>query len=225
MKVWIVTGTGTDVGKTHFTVALLLALRAAGVKACGWKPIESGVPDGEVGPDEQQLVAASAIAPPATLRLRDPLTPSLAARRQNIELPNIDVFCMQMGVAQAAEVLAVELPGGAYSPVWPGVPNAALVRALRQPDPSHTILVARNRLGVLHDLGATVRALMSEGIRPSVLVLMDEREVGLAAETNLEALGEDALFANVPLYRFPFASSESLASHPWMRSLIDALFA
>uniref|UniRef100_UPI00260E9C17 AAA family ATPase n=1 Tax=uncultured Desulfovibrio sp. TaxID=167968 RepID=UPI00260E9C17 len=42
-----VSGTGTDVGKTVLTAALLRALRLAGVAAQAVKPVQTGVPAGE----------------------------------------------------------------------------------------------------------------------------------------------------------------------------------
>ncbi|MGB8635490.1 MAG: AAA family ATPase, partial [Rhodanobacteraceae bacterium] len=40
-----IAGTDTEIGKTHVSVALLHALRAAAVDACGMKPIASGCED------------------------------------------------------------------------------------------------------------------------------------------------------------------------------------
>ena len=40
---FFVTGTGTDVGKTAFTAALLRALRGRGVAAQALKPVQTGV--------------------------------------------------------------------------------------------------------------------------------------------------------------------------------------
>ena len=43
MRGLFVTGTDTGVGKTHVATGLLLALRDAGVRAIGMKPVSAGV--------------------------------------------------------------------------------------------------------------------------------------------------------------------------------------
>jgi dethiobiotin synthetase len=42
----VVVGTGTEVGKTHVTTALVRAAVRAGLQAVGLKPVESGVGTG-----------------------------------------------------------------------------------------------------------------------------------------------------------------------------------
>jgi dethiobiotin synthase len=77
-----VTGTGTGVGKTHLACALVGGLRDRGVRAVGWKPVESGVVEGATDTDEALLRVASGCDVAPTLRLRAPLSPHLAARRE-----------------------------------------------------------------------------------------------------------------------------------------------
>src|SRR5262245_58191583 len=81
-----VTGTGTGIGKTHVACALIGALRDRGVRAVGWKPVESGVTGAE-GEDELALRTASGgdIAAP-TIRLRAAVAPNVAARAEGIAL-------------------------------------------------------------------------------------------------------------------------------------------
>src|SRR5215218_671647 len=98
-----VTGTGTGIGKTHVACALLRAANAVdptaigsrtdpGVRAVGWKPVESGVTGergvtSERGEDEARRVEASGgIVAAPTIRLRAPLSPHLAARREGVAI-------------------------------------------------------------------------------------------------------------------------------------------
>src|SRR4051812_34865494 len=81
-----VIGTGTDVGKTHFSVALLHALSLQGRSAVGLKPVESGLSD--EGSDSARLAAASTfhVKHIAPYRFKDAVSPHLAARRVGIEI-------------------------------------------------------------------------------------------------------------------------------------------
>ncbi|WP_186411831.1 ATP-dependent dethiobiotin synthetase BioD, partial [Candidatus Propionivibrio aalborgensis] len=64
---WFVTGTDTGVGKTFVTCALLLALRAKGIKAVGMKPISAGTDADGKNEDVEQLLAASGVDAPRDL--------------------------------------------------------------------------------------------------------------------------------------------------------------
>jgi hypothetical protein len=84
-----VVGTGTGIGKTHTTLALLHALVRRGERAIGLKPIESGFDELAPGRSDGEQLArrelrAALGAPP--VRLRAPLTPWLAAEREGAEL-------------------------------------------------------------------------------------------------------------------------------------------
>ena len=82
----VVVGTGTGIGKTHLSVALVAYLARAGRQVCGLKPIESGVPPGAVGEDATALAAAGVfhVKQPQPYALPDPVSPHLAARRLGV---------------------------------------------------------------------------------------------------------------------------------------------
>ena len=151
-----VVGTGTDVGKTHFGVALLHALQRRGCSAVGLKPVESGIVDGQSGSDTSKLAAVSSfhVKHPAPYRLPDPVSPHLAARRAGvvIELPRIVAWVS----ACAAPWTIVETAGGLLSPLAPVMTNRDLVAALT---PDVVVLVGVDRLGTLHDVAACQLAL------------------------------------------------------------------
>jgi dethiobiotin synthetase len=80
-----VTGTGTDIGKTYVSCALIRALKARGAVVDAFKPVVSGFdPKDAAGSDPARLAAALGatgdvfrIAP---RRYRAPLSPNIAAR-------------------------------------------------------------------------------------------------------------------------------------------------
>ena len=59
MRDLLVTGTDTGVGKTVIAAALVTALRARGVRAIGFKPVETGTRRAGVEPDSDVLARAS----------------------------------------------------------------------------------------------------------------------------------------------------------------------
>src|SRR5688572_18884229 len=80
---FLVTGTDTGVGKTVVAVGLVLALRARGRRAIGFKPVETGVEPGAPS-DSEMLSRASeqneGLAKPL-VSLREALAPAVAAER------------------------------------------------------------------------------------------------------------------------------------------------
>ncbi len=164
-------GTGTDVGKTFVACALVRALARVGL-ACGVKPFESGHEE-SLGADQLALATVSSVsASDLGLRLRtfpSPVAPPEAARRAGESLSG-DAFlhAFQDVRARFDGVLVLELAGGLFSPFDERRTNADVVRCL---GPEAHVLVAPNRLGVLHDVRATVIACQSQGVAIDALVL------------------------------------------------------
>lgn len=92
-KGFFITGTDTDVGKTHFSVALVHALRAQGKTVAVMKPIASGgnYDSGELrNEDAQQLLDACGLDIPYELVnpyiFEAPVAPHIAAAENNIQI-------------------------------------------------------------------------------------------------------------------------------------------
>ncbi|MFZ5895919.1 MAG: dethiobiotin synthase [Myxococcota bacterium] len=95
MRRVVVVGTGTGVGKTAVSCALLRALGRVhpSVRAMGLKPIETGITPDRTGSDAALLEAASvgfeAPSNHPLYALREPVSPHLAARLAG--LPSLDI--------------------------------------------------------------------------------------------------------------------------------------
>jgi dethiobiotin synthetase len=177
-----VVGTGTGVGKTHATRALATALADERQSVAALKPVESGVGSGPS--DYGQLAAASTFhVKPPPYALPHPVSPHLAARLagRSIRLPRIVAWVRGH---DAAWVL-VETAGALLSPLRATATNLDLVQALR---PQAVILVAVDRLGVLHDVRATLLALRTAVEAPVVLVLQPPRSPDASTGTNAREL-------------------------------------
>lgn len=151
----VVTGTGTGIGKTHVSVALVRAWAAGGKRIAGWKPVETGI-EGPLGPDGQALQAASTLhVKHSQASYRQPLSPHLAARLENRPVPLAELAAAVREIREEADGVVVELAGGLFSPLSDEALSADWIATLA---PTKLILVAPNRLGVLHDVLAVLRS-------------------------------------------------------------------
>jgi dethiobiotin synthetase len=189
----LVLGTGTGIGKTFFTRSLVSAHRGS----VGLKPIESGVTHTEeragLGADGAAIQGLGFVVPPVPYLFRDPVSPHLAARRahQSIDPGQINEWLgrVQSSSGMGSTVLVVESAGGAFSPLDVDLFNADLITRCQF---DRVVLVAPNRLGVLHDVASTILALTHRVNRqPDCVVLNDtspQDVADLARTSNLEEI-------------------------------------
>jgi dethiobiotin synthetase len=209
----VVVGTGTDIGKTHVTCCLLRAGRprtgASALRTGAYKPIATGFTD--VCEDATRHAAASGmpyVAP--TYGYRRPVSPHLAAREEGRPIDLARVRARADELAAGLDVQIVEGAGGLFSPLGPGVTNVDLVRAL---GPAMIVLVAPDRLGVLHDLGAAIAGARAAGLDAPAVVLSAPAAPDDATGTNAAELSAIGLADVVAV--FPRAADdapESLAA-------------
>ncbi len=223
----VVTGTGTGIGKTHVSAALLVqwarALAASGLtqpRVAGLKPVESGVVPG-VTTDAETLERASTFHvkrfPPPYMLARA-VSPHLAAAGEGrvLELEVIRTYVQT--VREEADAVAVELPGGLFSPLGPNLDNAGVARAL---DPTAVLLVAPDRLGVLHDVAATTRAAAACGVALTGIIVVAPEHADASTGTNASEL---RLVSNVPVVAsLPRADVAALSAHADLEKLLRDL--
>jgi dethiobiotin synthetase len=225
----VVVGTGTEIGKTHTAVTLVKALGQLGPVA-GLKPVESGVTPGSLGgSDAARLARAGTFhvkhAPPYALAT--PLSPHLAARLEGrtIQLPPILTWVD--GAADDAPPatrawLVIETAGALLSPLAPGLTNLDLARELR---PETLLLVAQDRLGVLHDVSAARLALrtLAPDLPPPVVVLQPPAVADSSTGTNAEELRILGIAENVVTFpRAAFDAAETQTAAGALVRLADA---
>ena len=191
--VLIVTGTGTDVGKTVVTAAIaaLAADRGTGVAVV--KPAQTGEPPGPTG-DLQTIRRLSGITQTHELaRFPHPLSPEAAARAA--WLPPLDLAAAAVFIKQLeADLVLVEGAGGLlvrYDPS--GSTIADLATMLDAP----VLVVTTPGLGTLNHTALTLEALSTRRLTTAGLVIGAwPTEPGPAERANLTDL---AVIAGRPL--------------------------
>lgn len=147
MKGVFVVGTDTEIGKTTYC-ALLIARHP---EAVYWKPVQTGSP----ADDDTRTVGARRSLP--GVRLRDPVSPHLAASREGIVL-TLDLLLAPLRGFDGT--LVAEGAGGLLVSLAPGLLQADLVRAVGLP----VVVVARDRLGTINHTLLTLEALRSRAV-------------------------------------------------------------
>lgn len=203
----VVTGTGTNIGKTHLACALARCWGARGARIAAIKPIESGSA-GPLGPDSLALAAHATFhvkhPPPYVLRM--PVAPARAADEEGIAIDVPRVCEWVREIRLAADGVVLELPGGLFSPVAPKWTNAELLLALQ---PNATVLVAPDRLGTLHDCTATLRAASAQSIVFSCVCMVEGAAFDESTGRNAEDLCDiDNL---LPVVEIPRGTIEELS--------------
>lgn len=196
----LVTGTDTSVGKTVVAAALVLAWRNRGVRAVGFKPVETGLGD-ETASDVAILAAASGAGEPLAeplLQLGEPLAPAVAADRAATFLDTKDLEARLQALRGAGYSVVVEGAGGILVPLAWGY--TALDLAVRMG--LEAVVVGRAGLGTLNHMMLTVEALRSRGVKVRGVVLNGRGEPpDLAEATNPDALAR--LVRDIPIVVIP----------------------
>ena len=229
MSILVVTGTGTDVGKTVVSAAVAALAVDRGRRVAVLKPAQTGVAVGEPG----DLAEITRLAGDVTIReLRrypDPLSPEAAARRSGLPpVTPAQVSAAAGELAETHDLVLVEGAGGLLVRFDPGGGTLADVAwALGAP----VLLVAHAGLGTLNVTSLTAEALLRRGIEClGVVVGRWPAEPDLATRCNLTdlpvAAGAPLLgalpdgIASLPRAEFLAVARDSLS--PWLDGDFDS---
>jgi dethiobiotin synthetase len=192
---WFVTGTDSDVGKTHVVSLLLKAFNQAGRPAVGFKPFACGSRD-----DAKALLEAG--APGMTMDkvnpvyLKTPASPYTGALIENRKLDLEALHNNFRDLAAEYKHVLVEGVGGWEVPLAPRVTVADFARRLGLP----VLIVVNSKLGALNHTILTARSIHSRGLTCAGIILnhvADERHPAsithrmiLEESLNIPVLGE-----------------------------------
>lgn len=208
------TGTDVGKTYVTAQLALALRARNSSAVVTAVKPVESGTGrtahwDDSVNPikllpnaimsgppacDAEALARAS--SPPAFIashayQFADPISPHLAARNSGCAIDPARIVRWTEACAHGRESqqppstarpwLLIETAGATHSPLGPSLINADLALLL---GPAIWVLVAPDRLGVLHDVTTTLSALNAAYRLPDLIVLSQPQAHDRSTGTN-----------------------------------------
>ncbi len=179
----IVTGTGTDVGKTFVTAATIAVLRAAGAQVQAWKPVQSYTGD-ELGNTDAEVLARSVGRKPHEICPRHRWLPmAMAPPIANAALDGppftIATLATEFKREPASDFVFVEGAGGLCSPLADDGDTLSLCGALQ---PDAVVVVAQPGLGAINDVRLTLAQLQPW---PAVVVLNRYDESDSVQRANL----------------------------------------
>jgi dethiobiotin synthetase len=195
MNGYFVTGTDTDVGKTHVACALAGLALSRGHRVFAFKPIETGCvanPAREyVGADQERLAVAAGDWQRGPLRgayrFALPAAPlvAAAAAQSTIDLALIERTARAGAEQGRAALTIVEGAGGWRVPITLDADMGSLARRLGLP----VLVVARARLGTINHTLLTIEAVLQDGL-PLAAVVLSQREEDdpEAARSNLQQI-------------------------------------
>ncbi|GGT99084.1 dethiobiotin synthase [Streptomyces coeruleorubidus] len=224
MSVLVITGTGTEVGKTVVTAAVAATALAAGRSVAVLKAAQTGVRPDEPGDAAEVARLAGAVTAAELARYPEPLAPATAARRAGRAPVH------PHAVAEAAAKLAtehdlvlVEGAGGLlvrFDPAGGTLADAA--RMLSAP----VLVVASAGLGTLNTTELTARELRCRGLDLAGIVIGSwPAAPDLASRCNLADLPDVAgapLLGSVPAGSGTLSPAAFRAAAPhWLAPRLD----
>lgn len=188
MPVLVVSGTGTEIGKTVVTSAIAAAAVAAGRSVAVLKPAQTGVGPGEPGDAaEAARLAGPSVTTLELVRYPEPLAPDTAARRSGLAtLAPATIAEAASRLAADHDLVLVEGAGGLLVRFdEKGHTLADAARLLAAP----VLVVAAAGLGTLNSTALTAEALRARDLSPfRVVVGSWPAAPDLAARCNLADL-------------------------------------
>jgi dethiobiotin synthetase len=164
-----VTGTGTGVGKTILSAALLAAMRAAGEPVRAYKPVVTGLDDGprEWPPDYELLGTAAGMDPKevAPLRFAPAVSPHLAAALAGQSINTTALI--DRARARSHRTLIVEGVGGLLVPLTERFAVRDLAVELGLP----LLIAASPWLGTINHTLLTIEAARAARLSVAAVVL------------------------------------------------------
>lgn len=156
-----ITGCDTDIGKTFVAALITRQLRNEGYRVGVYKPVASGcrLQSGTLVSDDACALWEAA-GRPGTLdevcpqRFVAPLAPYLAARAEGREIDRAEISRGLDRWRITSDIVIVEGAGGLMSPISDNEYNAQLASEFGYP----LVVVAANRIGVIHQVLATLAA-------------------------------------------------------------------
>jgi dethiobiotin synthetase len=225
VSAYVVTSTGTGIGKTFVTASLIGHLRARGRPVDALKPAISGFDEADAAASDTGVllralgrnIDAEEIARMSPWRFRAPLAPNMAAQREGRTL-DFDAFVAfaRRAAADRDGVLLIEGVGGIMVPLDDRHTMLDWMEALGLP----LILVAGSYLGAISHTLTAVDVLAHRRLEIAALVVSQTPDSTVSLEDTMATVKQFASGIDVvPLPRLPSAE----AAHPALAALAGRL--
>jgi dethiobiotin synthetase len=182
MKKIIVTGIGTDIGKT-----LVSAVLVEGLSAEYWKPVQSGTIQGSDSEIIRRLAPKVKNIHPETYLLKAPLSPHAAA-----ELDSVTIELDAIKPPEHKHTLIIEGAGGLLVPLNNHQLMIDLFKKLNAP----VVLVSRHYLGSINHTLLSIEALRAREI--PILGIIFNGDRNLASQKAILAFSGLRVLAYIP---------------------------
>ncbi|WP_435130707.1 dethiobiotin synthase [Actinacidiphila sp. bgisy144] len=191
MAIVVVTGTGTEVGKTVATAAVAAATLAQGLSVAVLKPAQTGVAEGEPGDAAEVARLAGEVTAVELARYPEPLAPATAARRSGrAPITPAEIAEAAAKLSAVHDVVLVEGAGGLLVRYDEQGSTLADAAALMH---AGVLLVAPAALGTLNATALTAEALRARRVSClGVIIGSWAAEPGLVERCNVADLPESA---------------------------------
>ncbi|WP_327666636.1 MULTISPECIES: dethiobiotin synthase [unclassified Streptomyces] len=227
MSILVITGTGTEVGKTVTTAAVAAAALAAGRSVAVLKAAQTGVRPDEPGDAAEVARLAGAVTATEIARYPEPLAPGTAARRAGMTpVRPQDVAEAAAKLATEHDLVLVEGAGGLlvrFDPAGGTLADAA--ELLRAP----VLVVACAGLGTLNTTELTARELRLRRLDLAGIVIGSWPDSpDLASRCNVADLPEVSgapLLGALPAGAGALAPADFRAAAPsWLAPRLDGMW-
>lgn len=167
MKHFFITGTDTEVGKTWFTVSLMVALKKRGFDVMGMKPIATGakIIDNKLVNEDAELIMKHCskktsynLINPFVYEL--PAAPSIAANYESTRIDQDQIIENYNNLRSISDVMVVEGLGGWRAPITDKSLLSDIALRLNIP----IIMVVGMKLGCINHAILTADAIRGDGL-------------------------------------------------------------
>ena len=222
MNTIFVTASGTEIGKTFVTCALIHQLRSEGYSVGALKPVATGVTGEELDASDSGMllkalgrsVDPEQVAAVSPWRFREPLSPDMAAEREDRCIPFSDLVAFCRREAEL-DVTLIEGIGGVMVPLDRGHTVLDWIAALAAP----ALLVTGSYLGTLSHTLTAAGMLRARNVEIAGIIVNESETQPVAAEETADVLAR--FVPEVPIR--VFGRLDAPESAPDLLSLLDSV--
>lgn len=202
-KRYFVTGTDTEVGKTLITACMIRAMRNKGIRAGGYKPLQSGIDDWG-NSDAGILYSVSGFTEyPLTYSFPEAVAPAFAIERKGQTIDQQSILNQIERLQQNLDILFIEGAGGWLVPYFPDKLVADWAREVNAP----VIVVGRATLGTINHTLLTVEAIKNRHLRVAAVLLsgaIQEKQLAISNKLYLKKYLSD-----IPVILLPWVNEKT----------------